>query len=148
MKMGIGAVPATPAAGYVTIYPKADNKVYAKDDLGVERELTAGITSVVSLTDAATIATDASLGNEFIVTLGGNRTLGAPTNPTDGQKAIWRFKQDATGGRILTFNAVFRFGLSVPSIVLTTTALKTDYMGAIYNATDSVWDVVAFVDNY
>src|SRR5512142_3555486 len=34
--------------------------------------------SVVALTDATTIAVDASLGNDFSVTLGGNRTLGAP----------------------------------------------------------------------
>ena len=42
--------------------------------------------AAVTLTDAATIATDASLGNLFRVTLGGNRTLGNPTNPVDGQK--------------------------------------------------------------
>ena len=33
---------------------------------------------VVSLSDAATIAVDASLGNDFRVTLGGNRTMGTP----------------------------------------------------------------------
>ena len=38
----------------------------------------------VTLTDAATIATDANLSNTFTVTLGGNRTLGNPTNMTNG----------------------------------------------------------------
>lgn len=104
--------------------------------------------SVVALTDAATIATDASLGNIFTVTLGGNRTLGAPTNPVNGQKCIWRVRQDGTGSRTLAFNAAFRFGTSVASVVLTTSANKTDYIGAIYNSTDSTWDVVAFADSY
>ena len=50
----------------------------------------------VTLTDAPVIATDASLSNHFRVTLGGNRVLGNPTNPTDGQKVIWEIVQDAT----------------------------------------------------
>lgn len=100
-------------------------------------------TGVVTLTDAATIATDASLGDVFTVTLGGNRTLGAPTNPTNGQKCIWRIRQDATGSRTLAYNAAFRFSTSVTSPTLSLTAAKTDYIGAIYNSTDSKWDVVA-----
>ena len=39
--------------------------------------------TVVNLTDATTIAVDASLGNDFRVTLGGNRTVGTPANPAD-----------------------------------------------------------------
>ena len=34
--------------------------------------------AVVDLTDAATIAVDASLGNDFRVTLGASRTMGEP----------------------------------------------------------------------
>jgi hypothetical protein len=98
---------------------------------------------LVALTDAATIALDASLGKEFTVTLGGNRTLGAPTNPTDGQKIIVRVKQDGTGSRTLAYNAIYRFSTDVPSPTLTTTAAKTDYLGFIYNATDSKWDCLA-----
>lgn len=103
---------------------------------------------VVALTDAATITTDASLGNIFTVTLAGNRTLASPTNPTSGQKAIWRLTQDATGSRTLTLGAAFRLGTDIPSIVLTTAANKTDYIGAIYNAASSTWDVVAFVKGF
>ena len=50
------------------------------------------------LTDAATIAVDASLGNDFRVTIAGNRTMGNPSNPTDGQKIIFQVTQ-GTGGR-------------------------------------------------
>ena len=103
---------------------------------------------VVALTDGANIATDASLGNEFRVTLAGNRTLDNPTNPTDGQRAIWRFKQDSTGGRTITLGSAFRLGVDVDGVTLSGTPSKADYMAAIYNSTDSKWDVVAFVTGY
>jgi hypothetical protein len=101
-----------------------------------------------TLTDAATIATDASLGNHFRVTLGGNRTLGTPTNPTDGQKVVWELIQDATGSRTITLSAGFAFGSDISSITLTTTASKRDFLGAVYNATASKWYVIAFVKGY
>ena len=41
-----------------------------------------GIVPVTSLTDAASIAIDMGLGNNFAITLAGNRTLSAPTNVT------------------------------------------------------------------
>ncbi len=99
--------------------------------------------AVVALTDGATIATNAALGNVFTVTLGGNRTISNPTNPTDGQKIVYRLKQDATGSRTITWGAAFRFGTDVPNPTLTTTAAKTDYIGFIYNGTDSTWDCLA-----
>jgi hypothetical protein len=104
--------------------------------------------NVVTLTDAATINTDASLGNIFTVTLGGNRTLANPTNPTNGQKIIYRIRQDGTGSRTITFDTAFRFGADTPSITLTTTANKTDYIGCMYNSTDSKWDIIAFSRNF
>lgn len=106
------------------------------------------ITPVVALTDAATITTDASLGNQFRVTLGGNRTLGNPTNPTDGQKAMWEIIQDSTGSRTLTLGSDFALGTDVSSVTLTTTANKRDFLGAVYNSTAAKWFVVAFVKGY
>lgn len=38
-KFGIGSVPATPESGYVTIYPKANKRMYGKDDAGNEFSL-------------------------------------------------------------------------------------------------------------
>lgn len=95
------------------------------------------------LIDAANITTNASLSNMFTVTLAGNRNLSAPTNPTNGQKVIWKFKQDATGNRTLTFDPVFDFGV-FPTLVLTGSPNKEDYMGAIYDSVTAVWDVVAY----
>jgi len=81
----------------------------------------------VTLTDAATIATDLSLGNQFQVTLGGNRTLGAPTNVVAGQSGVNRVVQDGTGSRTLAYNSVFKFpGGTAPT--LTTTANAVDLL--------------------
>lgn len=63
----------------------------------------------VTLTDAATIAWDMSSGINFIVTLGGNRTLGAPTNTTNNKSGFLWVLQDGTGGRTLAYNSVFKF---------------------------------------
>ena len=101
---------------------------------------------VAALTDAATIATDASLGNVFWVSSATDRTLGVPTNPTSGQKSIWRWKNSDVSSRTLTLTTSgagsFRFGTSIQTTTATT-AGKTDYIGAIYNATDDKWDVIA-----
>jgi len=72
--------------------------------------------TVVVLADAPTVAVDAGLGNVFQVTLGGHRTLGNPTNLSDGQVYTFRIVQDSTGGRKLTWGSGFLFsGNSIPS---------------------------------
>jgi len=103
---------------------------------------------VFALVDAPVISIDASLANEFTVTIAGNRTLGAPTNPADGQKVSLRIKQDAVGSRTLAFNAIYRFGTDIPSIVLSTAPNAEDYIGIIYNLTDNKWDVVALTRGF
>ncbi|HET9144162.1 hypothetical protein [Actinophytocola sp.] len=109
------------------------------------------VTPPVVLADAATIATDAALGNHFRVTLAGNRTLGAPTNPTDGQKALWELVQDATGNRTLALDtgaAGFAFGTDITSITLSTAAGKRDFLGAVYSAALNRWLVLAFAKGF
>jgi hypothetical protein len=104
-----------------------------------------------ALTDAATIATDVSVSDFFYVTLGGNRTLGAPTNPPtaaglESARILYRFRQDGTGTRTLAYNAAFRFPGGVTP-VLTITAGKTDYLAFLYNEVDLVWDLVGSTFN-
>lgn len=73
--------------------------------------------AVVTLTDAATIATNMNLGNNFAVTLGGNRTLGNPTNITAGQAGQIVVTQDATGSRTLAYASDWKFaGGSAPTL--------------------------------
>jgi len=79
----------------------------------------------VALTDAATVAVDLSLSNNYSLTLGGSRTLGAPTNQTAGQSGVIVITQDGTGSRTLAYNAVWKFpGGTAPT--LTTTASAVD----------------------
>jgi hypothetical protein len=100
---------------------------------------------VFALTDAATIAVDAAVGDVFTVTLAGNRTMGAPTNPLNGRTALFRIQQDATGSRTLTWNAAFAFATSLPVPVLSTAANKVDYVGFIYNGVTAKWECLSYL---
>ncbi|MBL3664540.1 right-handed parallel beta-helix repeat-containing protein [Streptomyces sp. M2CJ-2] len=104
---------------------------------------------VVTLTDAATIATDASRGAHFKVSMAGNRTLGVPTNPVDGQRAVWEVT--ATGGaRALALAGGaggFVFGSDITGLTATAST-KTDFIGAVYSATANAWRVIAYVKGY
>ena len=65
-----------------------------------------------TLTDGATISWDTSLGQIATVTLAGNRTVAAPTNLKIGTYLLHIY-QDATGGRTLTWNSVFKWTAAV-----------------------------------
>lgn len=83
--------------------------------------------SVVALTDGATITPDFSAGNNFSVTLGGNRTLANPTNLTAGQHGVIVITQDGTGSRTLAFGSYFKFPNGTAP-TLTTTAAAVDVL--------------------
>jgi len=86
----------------------------------------------VALTDASTVAWNASTQPVAKVTLGGNRTLGAASNPKTGQFLSILFIQDGTGSRTMTFNAAYEHTGDVAP-VLTTTANKGDLFVYRYN---------------
>lgn len=79
-----------------------------------------------ALTDAATIAVDMSYAN-FSLTLGGNRTLGAPTNLTAGQSGVITVRQDATGSRTLAYAWPYVFPGGAPP-TLSTAKFATDQL--------------------
>jgi len=94
---------------------------------------------VATLTFGTTIAVDASTGNHFRVTLTASTgSMGAPSNPTDGQKITFEIIQDATGSRTMTWNAAFHFP-SAGAPTLTTTASKRDLVGFCYSSSASAW---------
>ena len=106
------------------------------------------VEKVATLTDAATIEIDASLGSVFTVTLGGNRTLGAPTNSTNGQKIIIRVTQDNVGGRVLSYDSIWVFGQDLLGVSNSLSANGVDYIGAIYSSASTKWHVIAFARGY
>ena len=85
-----------------------------------------------TLTDQATVAWDASTQDVCKLTLGGNRTMAAPTNNTTGQFISILVIQDGTGSRTLTWNAVFEFATDTAP-TLTTTASLGDVFVFRYN---------------
>ena len=95
--------------------------------------------AVVFLTDAATIAVDASLGNDFRVTIAGNRTMGSPADPADGQKITFQVTQGSGGPFTLAWSTVYEFSTGLPQPTLSTTAGQTDLLGFIYNAAKGKW---------
>jgi hypothetical protein len=72
---------------------------------------------ILTLTDAASIAVDFAKGNNFLVTIGGNRTLELPTNCTAGQSGQVHVIQDGTGSRTLAYNTAWQFvSAAVPTL--------------------------------
>ncbi len=72
---------------------------------------------ITTLTDAASITSDFAKGNNFLVTLGGNRTLAAPSNAVAGQSGSIYVIQDGTGSRTLAYNAAWQFvSATVPTL--------------------------------
>jgi hypothetical protein len=87
-----------------------------------------------TLTDGATITWDVSTAPVAKVTLGGNRTLSAPTNSATGQFISLLVIQDGTGSRTLTWNSAYEFA-SDTAPTLTTTASLGDLFTFRYNGT-------------
>lgn len=106
--------------------------------------------TVVALADGAGSVINASTGNIFKMTATADRTLGTPTNATDGQKIVIRFTASG-GARTLTLPVAntgdFAFGEDVTALTATTSG-KTDYIGCIYSSVDKRWHVVAVSKGY
>ena len=67
-----------------------------------------------TVTDGATVTINCQIGDCQILTIAGNRTMAAPSNPIDGQQIDLLVVQDGTGGRTLTWNSVFAFENTTP----------------------------------
>ena len=76
-----------------------------------------------------------ALSNNFSVTLGGNRTLGQPTNQAVGQSGSYFITQDGTGDHTLNFHADFKWvGGTTPTVTATANAVtRFDYIVAEAN---------------
>lgn len=99
---------------------------------------------IVTVTNATTLTPDGDNSDVSVqanTQAGGTLTVAAPTGtPTDGQKLIIRVK--STNAQTYSFNATYAFSTTVTAPV-TLGAGKTDYIGLMWNATNTKWDVVA-----
>lgn len=106
-------------------------------------------TTVVALTYASTITTNASAGDIFDLTLTGNTTLANPTNPVDGKTLRWRIRQDGPGGRTVALGNKFVIPSSATSpLAFSNAGNAMDILAATYHAGRDKWDVIAFVPGY
>ena len=80
-----------------------------------------------TLTDGATVSWDAAAAQVATLTLGGNRTMAAPTNLANGSFYSIYIIQDGTGSRTIAWNSVFKF-ISAAAPTLTTTAAGKDFI--------------------
>ena len=122
-------------------------------DTGVTASSTATLTNkridprVSTTASATTVTPDIGSFDMYIYTaLAAGLTINASTtgSPVNGSKLMFRFKDNGTA-RGLTWTTsgtgAFRaVGVTLPS---TTVINKVTYVGCIYNATESFWDVVA-----
>jgi hypothetical protein len=111
--------------------------------------VTGGAPSVVALTYAATMNTNAAAGDIFDVTLTGNATLANPSNPVDGKTLRWRIRQDGTGSRTVALGDKFQIPSTASDpLPFSTAANAMDILAATYHAGRDKWDIVAMVPGY
>jgi hypothetical protein len=101
--------------------------------------------TVVALSDAATITVDASLGNDFRVSIAGNRTMGNPSHPTDGQRILLHITQGPGAPFTIAWASDYEFSTGLRLPALSATVGQTDLFAFIYNATKAKWLLVAYV---
>lgn len=77
-----------------------------------------------TLTDGATINWNLETQQVAKVTLGGNRTLAAPTNQQAGAFCALMIIQDSTGSRTLSFNSAYKFNAGTTPTLTTTASAK------------------------
>lgn len=97
---------------------------------------------VVSAASASSLTPSIATADVYAYTaLATGLTINAPTGtPVDGNKLIFRLLDNGTG-RALTWDATYTvIGTTLPT---TTVANKTTYVGCIYNANNTRWDVIA-----
>jgi hypothetical protein len=118
----------TPSVGLLNLTNMNSSLVMTGDALPVVR----------ALTDASTIAVDASYGQEFRVALTANRTLGLPSNAQDGKKIVVVVSPST---HTLSYASGYNWGSAgAPTLV----ASKDNYLGFSYRASASEWRGLAF----
>jgi hypothetical protein len=123
----------------ITLTPKGAGRVNITTSIKPKVSSAANVTSP--------LAWNSTSFDEYAITALANAlTINADANasPADGQKMLFRFKDNGTA-RALTWttgatNAFRAVGITLPT---TTVASKLVYIGCIYNAADSRWDAIA-----
>lgn len=105
------------------------------------------VPEIKNVSYAGAITADFSDADVIRITLGGNPTI-TLAGAADGQKCVLELKQDATGGRTVTWSANVRYGTDLPFVTLSTAGGALDRIGLIYNSAAAKYDVVAMVRGF
>jgi hypothetical protein len=97
-----------------------------------------GVTPVTLTSTSNSVATDASLSNNFKHTLTENTTLANPTNMVNGFFYQWRFVQDSTP-RTLAFGNKFKFPGGI-SMLISTASGAVDILSGYYDSASDTID--------
>jgi hypothetical protein len=98
-------------------------------------DVTGGSPGVLTLTDGASISWPVNVYQTAVVTLGGNRALANPTGLVAGGTYCLIVKQDATGGRTLSYGTAYKWPGGT-AFVLSTAANAIDVLTFIYDGTN------------
>ena len=122
---------------FVSAVAVGTNALLGKD-IRIEK---AAVADIQQLTDGTNISVDFNAGQNFTVTLGGNRTLDNPTNCVAGQVGSIFVVQDGTGSRTLAYGTSWDFaGGEAP--VLTTDADGIDRLDYIVHTSTDVQTIL------
>jgi hypothetical protein len=98
---------------------------------------------VTSYTTSTSINPNFATTDMYILTaLASNITINAATGMSDGDKLLFRFLDNGTA-RTITWNAVYVDANASKPVA--TVSTKTTYVGMVYNAGLSRWDVIAVI---
>ena len=117
---------------YVSALAVGTNSLLGKD-IHIEKS---AVADIQALTDGTNISVDLNAGQNFTVTLAGNRTLDNPTNCVAGQVGSIFVVQDGTGSRTLAYGTSWDFiGGEAPVLSTAAAAIyRIDYI--VHTSTD------------
>ena len=117
---------------YVSAVAVGTNSLLGKD-IHIEK---AAVADIQALTDGTNISVDLNAGQNFTVTLAGNRTLDNPTNCVAGQVGSIFVVQDGTGSRTLAYGTSWDFPAgTAPTLSTDADAIdRIDYI--VHTSTD------------
>ena len=106
--------------------------------LSVANTWTAGQRAeITTLTDGATVTPDFNDSNNYVLVLGGNRTIANPTNITAGQSGSIFITQDATGSRTASWGSYWDWAAGTAP-TLSTGANQVDRIDYIVRSSTSI----------
>jgi len=117
---------------YVSALAVGTNSLLGKD-IHIEKS---AVADIQALTDGTNISVDFNVGQNFTVTLAGNRTLDNPTNCVAGQVGSIFVVQDGTGSRTLAYGTSWDFPAGEAPVLSTDAAAidRIDYI--VHTSTD------------